>query len=366
MGHEMEIVLKFIPKKWIIIIIGGPVLAIGFLFIGVLVVIIGGGQKGDRGVPVTGEIANVSAEVLKWEPTVRKYARQFEVEPYVPLMLSLMQQESGGRGNDPMQASEGAFNTLYPKSPNSITDPDYSIWCGVQEFKAAITRAGVMNPSDIDRIKTSLQSYNFGPGFFDYVQEKGGTYTKELAISFSQMMYQKLRDTGIYRCVRPEMVPLGACYGDPLYVDAVLKYYTPGSMAGGGGKNGVKVVDVGKQWIGQSIYVFGGGRTQADIDAGRFDCSSFVHWAFAQAGIHLGPLGGVTTDTIKYLGTPVSPNDMQPGDVIFFDTYKIDGHVAIYMGDQKFIGCQTGKGVAIEDLTQSYWAKTFNGRVKRM
>lgn len=125
-------------------------------------------------------------------------------------------------------------------------------------------------------------------------------------------------------------------------------------------------MDVGKQWIGRSTYVFGGGRTQADIDAGRFDCSSFVHWAFAQAGINLGPMGSVTTDTIKFLGTPVSPNDMQPGDVIFFDTYKIDGHVAIYIGDNKFIGCQTGKGVSIEDLNQSYWAKTFNGRVKRI
>lgn len=210
----MEIVLKLIPKKWIVNIVGSLVLVLGFLLIGVLATIIGGNQKGDQGVPITGGTANVSAEVLKWEPTVRKYAQQFEVEPYVPLMLALMQQESGGRGNDPMQASEGAFNTRYPNGPNGIQDPDYSIWCGVQEFKAAIQRAGVAHPGDMDRIKTALQSYNFGPGFFDYVQEKGGKYTKELAISFSQMMYQKLKGTGMYRCVRPEMVPLAACYGD--------------------------------------------------------------------------------------------------------------------------------------------------------
>ncbi|MGE1166900.1 lysozyme family protein, partial [Peribacillus simplex] len=88
--------------------------------------------------------------------------------PFVALMLAQMMQESGGRGSDPMQSSEGAFNTKYCKSPNCITDPDYSIWAGVQEFKHAIERAGVTSPGDMDHIKTALQAYNFGTGFFDF------------------------------------------------------------------------------------------------------------------------------------------------------------------------------------------------------
>ena len=48
-------------------------------------------------------------------------------------------QESGGRGLDPMQAAEGSFNTKYPHEPNGIKDPEYSIQCGVQELKAALT-----------------------------------------------------------------------------------------------------------------------------------------------------------------------------------------------------------------------------------
>ncbi|MCI9168954.1 MAG: hypothetical protein HFH01_12410 [Dorea sp.] len=44
-----------------------------------------------------------------------------------------MMQESDGRRGDPMQSSEGAFNTRYPRQSNGIRDPEYSITCGAQE-----------------------------------------------------------------------------------------------------------------------------------------------------------------------------------------------------------------------------------------
>ncbi|PGT80576.1 hypothetical protein COD11_20920 [Bacillus sp. AFS040349] len=133
----------------------------------------------------------------------------------------------------------------------------------------------------------------------------------------------------------------------------------------GDGSN-VPVVEVGNKWIGNSVYVFGGGRNQSDIARGRFDCSSFVHWAFNQVGVNLGPLTGTSTETLKHKGTAVSVSEMKPGDIVFFDTYKIDGHVGIYVGDGKFIGAQSSTGVAIADMTTGYWKKTFNGRVKRI
>ena len=79
-------------------------------------------------------------------------------------------------------------------------------------------------------------------------------------------------------------------------------------------------------------YVFGGGRNQSGIARGRFDCSSFVHWAFKQAGVDLGPVTSTSTDTLKYLGKPVTPDEVMPGDLVFFNTYKRDGHVGIYIG----------------------------------
>ncbi|MFC3885049.1 coiled-coil domain-containing protein [Bacillus songklensis] len=126
------------------------------------------------------------------------------------------------------------------------------------------------------------------------------------------------------------------------------------------------VVTVGNKWIGNSAYVFGGGRNQYDIANGLFDCSSFVHWAFSQVGINLGPLGSVSTESLKHLGKQVPVNQMQPGDLVFFDTYKKDGHVGIYVGNGKFIGSQSSTGVAIADMSRGYWKQKFNGRVKRI
>jgi peptidoglycan DL-endopeptidase CwlO len=122
------------------------------------------------------------------------------------------------------------------------------------------------------------------------------------------------------------------------------------------------VIEAGYKYIGNSVYVFGGGRTASDIANGRFDCSGFVSWAFSQAGIKVG----ASTDSLKHQGTPVSVSQMQPGDIVFFDTYKKDGHVGIYVGGGKFIGSQSNTGVAIADMSSGYWEKRFNGRVNRI
>jgi peptidoglycan DL-endopeptidase CwlO len=123
-----------------------------------------------------------------------------------------------------------------------------------------------------------------------------------------------------------------------------------------------KVITAGYKYIGNSVYVFGGGRNEQDIEKGRFDCSAFVHWAFAQAGINLGS----STDTIKNSGKLISVSEMEPGDLVFFDTYKKDGHVGIYLGDGKFIGSQSTTGVAIADMVTGYWNETFKGHVERV
>lgn len=126
------------------------------------------------------------------------------------------------------------------------------------------------------------------------------------------------------------------------------------------------VTTIGNRWINNSVYVFGGGRNQNDITMGRFDCSSFVHWAFSQVGVKLGELTSVSTETLKHLGTAIKVEDMQPGDLVFFDTYKKDGYVGIYLGDGNFIGAQSFTGVAIANMNDGYWKEKFNHRVKRI
>ncbi|RID82009.1 peptidase [Peribacillus asahii] len=121
-------------------------------------------------------------------------------------------------------------------------------------------------------------------------------------------------------------------------------------------------ITAGYKYIGNSTYKFGGGRTASDIANGLFDCSAFVSWAYGQAGVSLP----AHTDALAASGTKVSASQMQPGDLVFFDTYKRNGHVGIYVGGGKFIGSQSSTGVAIANMSSGYWAQKFNGYVVRV
>lgn len=127
-----------------------------------------------------------------------------------------------------------------------------------------------------------------------------------------------------------------------------------------------KAISAGMPLVGNSPYVWGGGRNPYDVAHRRFDCSSFVHWCFSQAGINLGDYRGVVTDSLARQGRAVNANEMIRGDVIFFNTYKYNGHVAIYLGEGKFLHCGTSKGVWINSIKESYWTKTFNGNIRRI
>lgn len=186
-----------------------------------LVSVISGGGEDDSPTGIGVGQALVSAEVAQYRNAVFAELSLFGLGEYTELVLALMMQESGGKGNDPMQASESFCGSI-----GCITDPQLSIEKGVLHFKNVLEQAN-------KDVKLTLQSYNFGGGFIGYVLERGGAYTKELAISFSQMMYQKLAHQGIYKCHRPEAIQHGACYGDIGYVDAVLKYL-PSATDGSG------------------------------------------------------------------------------------------------------------------------------------
>ncbi|MDX8044696.1 NlpC/P60 family protein [Gracilibacillus sp. S3-1-1] len=122
------------------------------------------------------------------------------------------------------------------------------------------------------------------------------------------------------------------------------------------------VTSVGNKYIGNSAYKFGGGRSASDIANGLFDCSAFVSWAFGQAGKSLP----ASTDGLIGVGSAVSASNMQPGDLVFFNTYKTNGHVGIYLGNNKFIGSQSSTGVAVADMGSGYWKSKFSGVVRRV
>ena len=160
----------------------------------------------------------VSEEVEQYSPLISKYAKEYGIGEYTELIKAVMMQESGGRGTDPMQASECGYNTKYPHSSGAITDPEYSIKCGVQMLASVLKAAGCKSPSDMEHIKLALQGYNFGGGYITWALEKHGGYSKANAVEFSQLQAKK---TGM------------SAYGDPDYVEHVLRYYPFGNPSYG-------------------------------------------------------------------------------------------------------------------------------------
>ncbi|MYL59432.1 peptidase, partial [Virgibacillus halodenitrificans] len=66
------------------------------------------------------------------------------------------------------------------------------------------------------------------------------------------------------------------------------------------------------------------------------------------------------------VGSKVSYSNAQPGDLVFFNTYKTNGHVGIYLGGGRFIGSQSSTGVAVANMNSGYWNQKFSGHVRRV
>jgi cell wall-associated NlpC family hydrolase len=89
----------------------------------------------------------------------------------------------------------------------------------------------------------------------------------------------------------------------------------------------------------------------------RFDCSGLTQWAWAQAGVRLGP------DTYSQVteGAPVAPGDVRAGDLIFpkdsFDS-RGPGHVQLAISPTQVVHApQTGDVVRIAPMPSAYVAR---------
>jgi len=91
-----------------------------------------------------------------------------------------------------------------------------------------------------------------------------------------------------------------------------------------------------------------------------FDCSGLVAYVYREAlGIRLPH----STLAQSEAGVAVSLAELQPGDLVFYDTQKRPySHVGIYMGDGRFVHApKTGARVRVESLESAYWSSRFNG-----
>lgn len=209
---------------------------------------------------------SLSEEVLAYTSVIQQYASQYGIPEYVSAIQAIMMQESGGRGTDPMQCSESPYNTRFPHTPGSITDPDYSIEVGVQTFADCISQAGCSSPQDMDKLKLAWQGYNYGNGYIGWALQRGG-YTEANALQFSQ---EQAASHG------------WSSYGDPEYVPHVMRYYSGGSLfAGLFGSQ--QIVSVAMGQIGNS----GGQKFWSwyGFDSRVEWCACFVSWCADQSGL---------------------------------------------------------------------------------
>lgn len=214
--------------------------------------------------------ADVSDEVRAYEPLIIQYAEKHHVSQFATVISCIMMAESGGRVPDVMQCSECPYNTKYSNAPNSITDPEYSIDVGIKYFAYCLSQAGCTSPSDVAKLSLALQGYNYGNGYISWAIENYGGYSETNAAEFSQMMQQRLGTSG---------------YGNPKYVQAVLKYYTAGTS---GGADGWGSPFVGKDWRSRVTSEYGTRIDPVTKKPGTF-----------HAGIDIGFPNGTPINAVK-------------------------------------------------------------------
>jgi cell wall-associated NlpC family hydrolase len=102
-------------------------------------------------------------------------------------------------------------------------------------------------------------------------------------------------------------------------------------------------------------YRYGGNSPEQGLD-----CSGLVRYVFREAG---GTDLPRTSSEMSRRGQPVDKQDLQPGDLVFFNTLnRAFSHVGIYLGNNEFVHAPSaGRNVRVENMDMTYWKTRFNG-----
>ena len=289
---------------------------------------------------------NLSADVLKHQPMVEKYARENGITEYVNVLLAIIQVESGGTATDVMQSSESLG-----LPPNSLSTEE-SIKQGVKYFSELLASSERLS---VD-LESVIQSYNYGGGFLGYVANRGNKYTFELAQSFSK----EYSGGEKVSYPNPIAIPINGGwrynYGNMFYVQLVTQYLVTTEFDD---DTVQAIMDEALKYEGWR-YVYGGASPTTS-----FDCSGLTQWTYGKAGINLPRTAQQQYDVTQHI--PLS--EAQAGDLVFFhSTYNAGSyitHVGIYLGNNRMF--HAGDPIGYADLTSPYWQQHLvgAGRIKQ-
>ncbi|WP_278960414.1 C40 family peptidase [Lactobacillus apis] len=106
------------------------------------------------------------------------------------------------------------------------------------------------------------------------------------------------------------------------------------------------VVKLAKSQVGKG-YVWGGNGPDA------YDCSGLVQSIYSKVGGIQLPR--VTTDQVK-MGTTVSMDQLQPGDLLYWGSVDAPYHIGIYIGNNQYVHASTpDKGVVLDTISSYFY-----------
>ena len=139
--------------------------------------------------------------------------------------------------------------------------------------------------------------------------------------------------------------------------DAITAAVYAGSLNNGGsgasGGTGQAIADYARQFQGHR-YIYG------TAGPNTFDCSGLVVYVYRQFGMTLPHTSRLQGE----MGQRIDLNNLQAGDLVFFDTVAGNGlvydHVGIYLSGGQFIQAASSRsGVIISSLYSGYYRNTF-------
>ena len=126
---------------------------------------------------------------------------------------------------------------------------------------------------------------------------------------------------------------------------------------------GDKIINEARAYKGKIPYKWGGKAENGKIPADGMDCSGFVDYVVKKA---TGKPGGVGTYGLRDNCTPVSKNDLQPGDLAFRFGAGDDRHVGIYVGKKNGQMMFIHENDTVHNVSEdNYNGWTEFGRLKR-
>ncbi|HRP96311.1 MAG TPA: NlpC/P60 family protein [Rhodocyclaceae bacterium] len=148
-----------------------------------------------------------------------------------------------------------------------------------------------------------------------------------------------------------------SAFAEPLWARTVPAFQVPGRaerIHEAPANPAYRLIEQSKAYLGVR-YRRGGTSRETGLD-----CSGLVQNVFRSAlGLDLPR----TASDMARLGLKVGRDELQPGDLVFFNTTRrANSHVGIYVGDGQFLHAPSSGGVVrIETMNQRYWISRFNG-----